>query len=273
MRFSQETRVPGLRYGILASMLILASAAPLRAGQRSRDDSGARDVSIAESEVVRHGVDPSWGDFRSDVGESFRCFFAWNNALPAALIGAGTGVSSRADHALQDYFSRTERLGKVSDIVSNAAVLTAGFGTLMAAGWFGDNAQLRSATYDLALGLIVNNTVTFGMKVAVRRERPDGGNFAFPSGHASNVFTIATIMGHHYGPKVSIPLHVLALLVSVARMDVNSHWLSDTVAGAGLGILAGHAVLRARAPSSTRRVTWTPVFPPGGVGFRVVVRP
>jgi membrane-associated phospholipid phosphatase len=132
---------------------------------------------------------------------------------------------------------------------------------------------LREATYDLALGLAVNNALTFSIKLAVRRERPDGGDFGFPSGHASNMFTVATILGHHYGPKISVPLFGLATFVSVSRMDLNSHWLSDTVAGAGLGILVGYSVLRGRKPLESERFTWMPVFPRGGIGVQLFFRP
>jgi len=224
---------------------------------------------VTESQDEEKTEDP-WSRFASDIGPSFGSVFTWDNALPAAAMGAATGASSLADEEVQHYFGQAKRFGAASEVVSHAAFLTGAFGGVIAAGLFSDNPRLRVASYDLAQGFLVNNAVTFAIKVAVRRERPDGGNFAFPSGHASNVFTAATILDHHYGAKIGIPLYVFATFVSVSRIDLNSHWLSDTVAGAGIGILVGRSIVRRHKPS---KVEWLPLISKDVVGLQVVVRP
>jgi len=231
----------------------------------------AAPASSASNELpAKQGTEDPWARFTSDIGPSFGALFRWSNALPAAGIGAATGLSSLADDEVQAYFGRADRFGSASEVVSNAALLTGAFGSVIAIGYFGENPRLRLASYDLARGFLVTNAVTFSIKLAVRRERPDGGNFSFPSGHASNVFTAAAILEHHYGPKVGIPLYVFATFVSVSRIDLDSHWLSDTVAGAGLGILVGISIVRQREPS---RLVWLPLVGRGTIGLQVVFRP
>jgi hypothetical protein len=85
------------------------------------------------------------------------------------------------------------------------------------------------------------------------RKRPDNRadylpfDSAFPSGHASSIFATATSLSYSYGWLVGIPSYALATSISLARVSENSHWLSDVVAGAGLGIfwgVASHKVAR-----------------------------
>ncbi len=81
------------------------------------------------------------------------------------------------------------------------------------------------------------------MKYTVRLQRPDGSNRnSFPSGHTATAFLTATLMHKEYGdryPWISISSYVLAAGVGGMRMLNNRHWMSDVLAGAGIGIIAG----------------------------------
>lgn len=130
-------------------------------------------------------------------------------------------------------------------------------------------------TYSLAQGFVVNNAITIDLEYAVGRERPNQeSNTSFPSGHTSNLFTGAVIAGHYYGWKAYVPLCGLAIFVGLTRIEENAHWLSDVVAGAGLGCLVGHSVLHANGLHvHGDRVTWAPTFPRGGgVGVQIHVK-
>jgi len=84
------------------------------------------------------------------------------------------------------------------------------------------------------------------IKFGVRRRRPEGewgriyrftDPHSFPSGHAARAFLIATI-ATGLGPAwLAITLWIWAPLVSLARVAMGVHYLSDIVAGALLGIL------------------------------------
>lgn len=211
----------------------------------------------------------SFSNVTRDLKKNLGALFSPNHVPAAAILSVGTGVSFAADDEVQDYFGDTDRLGPAGDVAGNAAVLTGLFGGWIAAAALRDDPDSRALAYRLAQGFLVNNVVTFSIKIAVRRERPDGGNFSFPSGHASNVFTAAAILGDHYGMKVGIPMYLFAAFVSVARLDEDSHWLSDTIAGTGLGLLVGHTLARGRElPSPSERLAWIPLVDPDIVGVQ-----
>jgi membrane-associated phospholipid phosphatase len=59
---------------------------------------------------------------------------------------------------------------------------------------------------------------------------------SFPSGHAQTIFTLATALTLIF-PRWGIPLFIVAAAVSISRIVLTSHYLSDVIAGAGIGIL------------------------------------
>ncbi len=61
---------------------------------------------------------------------------------------------------------------------------------------------------------------------------------AFPSGHASFYFALATII-YGYNKKAGIAFYIGSFLIVLARIFVGLHWPSDILAGAVLGILMG----------------------------------
>ena len=63
-------------------------------------------------------------------------------------------------------------------------------------------------------------------------------NFAFPSGHATQAFTVFAVVWRRY--KVwRLPFLALALGTGIGMMVVGLHFLSDVVAGGFLGIVSG----------------------------------
>lgn len=121
---------------------------------------------------------------------------------------------------------------------------------------------------DLIEAQAVSGLVTVSLKYAVGRRRPDREAHSFPSGHASGTFATATVLHRHLGWKASLPAYTVAVLVSGARLQANSHYATDLIAGAAVGILAGRAASIRVAGS---RVSMAPAMLPagGGVTFRV----
>ncbi|MGV8056762.1 MAG: phosphatase PAP2 family protein [Smithellaceae bacterium] len=64
---------------------------------------------------------------------------------------------------------------------------------------------------------------------------------SFPSGHAVTAFTLAAAISILF-PRWSIPGFAAAVAIGVSRILITSHYLSDVLAGAGLGILCTLAV-------------------------------
>jgi undecaprenyl-diphosphatase len=65
--------------------------------------------------------------------------------------------------------------------------------------------------------------------------------FSFPSGHTAAVFALACLVRKEFPALVPL-FWVMAVLVGISRIYVGGHFLSDVIAGAGLGYIAGYAV-------------------------------
>lgn len=64
------------------------------------------------------------------------------------------------------------------------------------------------------------------------------GNFSFPSGHASNIFTFAAITSLCF--RNTLPLvFIIAGLVALSRVYLGVHYPADVIAGAAVGLFMG----------------------------------
>lgn len=81
-----------------------------------------------------------------------------------------------------------------------------------------------------------------GAKYLIDKERPDGSDLnSFPSGHAAKVFMGAELVRIEYGddyPWLAVGAYTIATATGALRVYNNHHWLSDVIAGAGVGILS-----------------------------------
>jgi membrane-associated phospholipid phosphatase len=208
-------------------------------------------------------------------------------AAPALLIGYGVSavgergfpVSSRDVYrARQTYFPRF-RTGVDDFSFLLPAIAVYGLG---AAGVDGKHAP-GGQTVLLLLSGAVANSLSLGLKDAVGTVRPDGTtNNSFPSGHTTNAFVAAEFLHQEYKHRsgwYSAAGYSVAGATGVLRMLNNRHWLSDVLAGAGIGMLSTKAVylaypwayrqLTGRAPGNAGLV---PTFGGGAVGFYAVIR-
>jgi membrane-associated phospholipid phosphatase len=90
----------------------------------------------------------------------------------------------------------------------------------------------------------------FAVKELTNRERPldhdgrggfwEGGN-AFPSGHVTSAFAVATVFAYEYRDHIAVPItaYSLASLISASRMGARKHWASDIFVGGSLGFMIG----------------------------------
>ena len=102
--------------------------------------------------------------------------------------------------------------------------------------------NLMDMTILYGLSNLLAGGITYGTKITVSRERPDkSNNKSFPSGHTETAFVAAEFLYQEYKDKsvwISIGGYGMATFVGIARVYNNKHWLSDVVAGAGIGILS-----------------------------------
>jgi len=93
-----------------------------------------------------------------------------------------------------------------------------------------------------ALASFINGTISKNLKTLTREQRPDFPSYdAFPSQHTSTAFSNAELMRLEYKNKSAwygAAGYSFAVATGSMRMLNNRHWLSDVVAGAGVGILS-----------------------------------
>jgi len=77
--------------------------------------------------------------------------------------------------------------------------------------------------------------VTHGLKILINKERPNGGDYSFPSGHTSAAFTGAAFIEKRYGYKVGVPAYLLASFVGWSRVNANKHDYWDVLGGIIIG--------------------------------------
>ncbi len=84
--------------------------------------------------------------------------------------------------------------------------------------------------------------ITCLIKYTAGYDRPDHSNRnSFPSGHTAQAFAAATFLSEEYKDRLPwIPYagYGVASSVGILRMANNKHYLSDVLAGAGIGILS-----------------------------------
>jgi membrane-associated phospholipid phosphatase len=153
---------------------------------------------------------------------------------------------------------------KAGETLGSARLQLAGAIATFAAGQITGNAKVSAAGADLVRANIVAQTLTGAVKMSVRRERPDGTEFSFPSGHTSVTFASATVLQRHFGWKAGVPAYAMASYVAASRIHDKRHFLSDVAFGAAVGVVSGWTVTVGHGQT---RVTMAPVAAPGGGGL------
>lgn len=254
---------------LLASALLPAMGWPAAGAETRADPQPQTSTPQGECAIPEPPDEPG---LLRQIGGDFRRFTSRDTVI---ALGLGGGLSLAAlphDRRLTEAASRSAKLdgffrfGAVSGggwVEGGGAVATYALGRL---------AQQRGVTSlgrDLVRAQLLNAVVTSTLKVALRRERPDGSSrLSFPSGHSSATFATATVVERHLGWKAGLPAYAFAVYVAGSRLQDNKHLASDVVVGAALGIAAGRAVAFGR---DRTRVSVTPALFPAGPGLAVAL--
>lgn len=127
-------------------------------------------------------------------------------------------------------------------------------------------------------------SITAGtLKGFSNRLRPNGSNdHSFPSGHTSLVFMTAEFLHQEYKDQsiwYSIGGYAIATGTGVLRLYNNAHWVSDVVAGAGLGILSTKVtylvypyIKRKLLHGKSANVMISPGYQNGNMSFNLIKR-
>lgn len=204
----------------------------------------------------------------SDFSRAGDFAFDGRNQLTLAMGVSVFALARSYDPHAQDVFNGHHRLGEF-ETLGNEVVGTGVPGALIGLGLLHVGVkknQTREYKAGVALleALAVTGVATHALKLGVRRERPDQSDQkSFPSGHTSTAFALAAVVDEFYDWRWSAPLWGLASITAISRVADNRHWLSDTIAGATLGAMVGHAFSRAHKPEldgayveRRRKPTW-----------------
>ena len=162
--------------------------------------------------------------------------------IPVALItiGAIVNLEEEEDREIQlKVAARNYKPSKVDDYLQFAPI-TAVYGLDL----IGVKAKhnFRDRVFVSTVSCLIMGTTVSITKSQTHILRPDGSNYlSFPSGHTANAFTGAHILFKEYNHAstwISVAGYSTAALTGIMRIRNNKHWVSDVVAGAGVGILS-----------------------------------
>lgn len=127
-----------------------------------------------------------------------------------------------------------------------------------------DSLLKRNAIY-IGASVVSASVITGALKYLVHRDRPfmtysfiqkatDGGSPAFPSGHSTDAFALATSVSLMY-PKwyVVAPAYLWATSVAYSRVDLGVHYPSDVLAGALIGAGSSYLCYKINKRLAARR--------------------
>jgi membrane-associated phospholipid phosphatase len=171
--------------------------------------------------------------------------------VPMAATGALIASDTHITNAFENSRGQVRWGGRISNIGASYTLVPIVAGSYVYGAWR-DNPKAREIGV-LGTETLLDSLIVAGLlKEVFRRNRPDeknpgdfwGGGTSFPSGHAIQVWSMASLLDHEYKHKriVGVAAYSLAGLVSAARIAAQKHFASDVVAGGMMGWFIGRYV-------------------------------
>ena len=200
----------------------------------------------------------------SDIKRYFTAPLHWNRSDWAWFGGAlvAVGATHHYDTQVRTHFLKTLTSAPttsskdVQDAIPAAAVFVAtwGYANLI------DDRNGRAEAWAMLEAVGLASVSGYALKYAVGREGPDrtsdpnqwrkGGGNSFPSVHSSAAFAVGTVLAESGSDDYRWMRRVLGYGLGAAtgyeRLKHNAHRLSDTVAGAALGVASAHFAMNRR---------------------------
>lgn len=253
---------------VVASSLVVASLFLLAQSAFAQDDpNGARSDDL--------------GGLGADLKAYVTAPAHWNGRdwLGFGTVVAAVSAAYQYDDRVRAHFitpsnSTGEDSHDVHDAVPAAAAVA---GTWLYAALIDSRSGRREAGTMLEAAALGSAT-SYLLKRAAGRVRPyetadpgewrEGGD-SFPSTHVTAAFAIGTVLAESGNDDFRWVRRVLGYGIAVGtayeRLDHNDHWLSDTVAGAGLGFATARFVMHRRYADDERTALSIVPFDDGGL--------
>jgi membrane-associated phospholipid phosphatase len=222
---------------------------------------------------IRAGADESFSvkTALEDTKLYFTAPLRWDEYDWIAFGGAlaAIGVAHQFDERVRDHFATGskavlnggENKNSLRDAIPTLALIA---GTGLYAASINDSEGYRETWALLEAGVLSGVTAEV-LGLAAGRERPDAttspnewfkSGDSFPSLHVSTAFAVGTVFAESGNDEYRWIRRIIGYGVAGAtgyvRVNENVHWLSDTVAGAALGIATAHFVLNRQNGGTTR---------------------
>lgn len=250
--------------------------------------SAPRNVSILSTDYLLSYPQNAWRIISAPVN------FNTDDWLIAGGVAAITGLLMLADEEINDTWRDDIHSSTLDDFLdamehfgdSQTVLITAGAGYVL--GELVGTDRDKEAALLLAQSFMLSAGLTQGLKMAFKRDRPDDSrddqfsffssdasdtNSAFPSGHATNAFSMAAVLTNVYDeqiPWLGWVLYPAATLTSLARVNNERHWASDVFFGGALGYFIGRMVVRYSPFRGSDDISLLPISDGDYNGLRLV---
>jgi membrane-associated phospholipid phosphatase len=189
----------------------------------------------------------------------------WNGREWAYFGGAlaAIAVTHHYDTQARTHFERdsgsplgAKASGELTDALPGAALFLGTWGYASLIGSHAGEGEAWNMLESGGLSLVS----AYALKYIIRRPGPDAttdpnrwfrGGSSFPSEHTTAAFAVGTVLAESGNPEFRWLRRTIGYGVGFGtaylRMRHNAHWLSDTVAGAALGVASAHFVMNRSA--------------------------
>ncbi len=205
-------------------------------------------------------------------------------------IGGATAALIATDHRTSNIFENSKgqvtwgnNLSKIGTSYTLLPLVAGFYGF----GVFENDPKAREVGVLGGEALLDSLIVSSVLKPIAGRNRPnsvhDPGNFfdggaSFPSGHAIEVWSLASVISYEYGHTKFVPIVAcsLAAVVSAARFGARQHFASDILAGGAMGWFIGRYVWKTHQdhaihPHTGLRAHFLPEIEPGSGTYALAV--
>jgi membrane-associated phospholipid phosphatase len=216
--------------------------------------------------------------------------------VSAGFVGSAVLLYNKDQQAF-DFFDRqlTESAAKdfsrYSELGGNGLMTIPDLGAMYWAGTSHSDCRLKEASLAGLQAFVLSAGAAWLVKSLAGRPRPNAGyesdtwygpfsgHDAFPSGHTTRAFAVATVLAGYYKDKmwVGITAYGLATFTASGRLLSGEHWPSDVLVGMALGYVVGRGVLKfnqkqkeiAQRTASSKSLTFSPLLGPQQVGVMI----
>jgi len=166
-----------------------------------------------------------------------------------------SALDRRVDRWTQDQRSPgSDRVSRVFKYGGEPVLIFGVSGGILAAGVISGRPDLERRGGRVLASVVAAGLTTGALKEITGRFRPDTttdpyifrpftNRDAFPSGHATMAFALATSLSAEiHRPWATALLYAGATGTAWSRLNDQKHWLSDVIAGAAVGITAANVI-------------------------------